>query len=128
MAPDMLSSIVSPSRQEAQDLGVTPTQAAAESNLARTVAESNEEEARKQIQIRDGFSHWQQWLGRRIKRTFVPPHISKLFLTPSAIPFGSQRLSLVVLSNLVLHSIPEYHPLWTQRCDLQCGGLRPISQ
>jgi len=46
MAPYMLSSIVSPSRQEAQDLGVTPTQAAAESNLARTVAESNEEEAR----------------------------------------------------------------------------------
>ena len=100
MAPDMLSSIVSPPRQEAQDLGVTPTQAAAESNLARTVAESNEEEARKQIQIGDGFSHWQQWLGRRIKsikadrnpsifyrsqrytpyaihaiRTFVPPHI-----------------------------------------------------
>ena len=81
MALDMLASIVSPARQEAQDLGVTPTQAAAESNLARTVAESNEEEARKQIQIWDGWkdslccfqsgklgvSHWQPWLGRRIK-------------------------------------------------------------
>ena len=35
--------------KEAQDLGVTPTQAAAESNLARTVAESNEEEVRSAV-------------------------------------------------------------------------------